>query len=91
MPTYTVKFDRIGRAHPAPLVVKCTDEPSLVNRIARHARRAVSAKSAVVTMQAGARAGYVACGLHASGRFTITVSPPEDAATPGTPDSAAAG
>ena len=82
--TYTVKFERIGRNHNiAPLVTDAADLNDLAEKIHRYARPHVLSRDYAVELNCvdGDGEGFIACGFHCAGDFSISVTPSPDTAT----------
>lgn len=76
MKTYRVTFERIGRNHSvAPMVAKVEDADQLADYIHRHARPHLRSRDYDVKLEIagdGTGHGFIACGMHSGGDFTIT-------------------
>ena len=73
MPRYTVTFERIGRNHHvAPLTVAVATDLELCAEIELYARPHLRSRDfdALVDLDRGT--GFIACGMHGGGNFTIT-------------------
>ena len=71
---YEIKFDRIGRNHEvAPLVAVVEGEADLCRRIRAHARPHLRSRDFDVCVNEYGDGGFLACGMHDGGRFTIII------------------
>ena len=85
MTTYRVSFERIGRDRVAPLVVSANDADDLAKHIHKYARTHLRSRGYAVEVDLEERTGFIACGFHSGGNFTIaeveaTEKAPKDSA-----------
>lgn len=72
MQTYTITFDRIGRNRSvAPLIVDAVGEADLCRKIRAHARPHLRSRDFDVFADVEEGTGFIACGMHTGGQFTI--------------------
>lgn len=72
MNTYRVTFERIGRNHSvAPLVAKAKSARELADHIYKYARPHLRSSDVDVFVELDAGKGFIACGMHTGGSFTI--------------------
>lgn len=71
--TYLVEFERIGRnGFVLPLTVAVASEADLARRIRDYARPHLRSADFDVMIDADAMAGWLTCGMHSGGNFSIT-------------------
>lgn len=72
MKTYQVEFKRVGRNHHvAPITVAVEGEADLCRRIRAHVRPHLRSRDFDVMLDLEAGTGWLACGMHSGGRFTV--------------------
>ena len=79
--TYTVKFERIGRNHSiAPLVTDAVDLNDLAEKIHSYARPHLRSRDYGIELNCvdGEGEGFIYCGFHSGGDFSISVAPSTD-------------
>lgn len=70
---YLVEFERIGRNHAVPpITVDAEGEADLARHIRAHARPHLRSADFDVMISADDMAGWIACGMHSGGNFSIT-------------------
>lgn len=69
--TYRVTFERIGRDRPSPLVVTASDGDDLARQIHKYARKHLRSRDYAVDVDLEERTGFITCGVHSGGNFTI--------------------
>lgn len=75
MQTYHIKFDRIGRNHAvAPMIAKVADADQLAAYIHKHARPHLRSRDYDVIVCLDKGTGFIMCGMHVGGEFTIKQS-----------------
>lgn len=73
LPQYRIIFDRIGRNHGVePLVTKAADADDLADKVHRFARKHLRSRDYDVDLNMDKGEGFITCGMHCGGRFTIT-------------------
>lgn len=73
MDCYEVTFERIGRNHNvARLGVEAADADELSAAIHKYARSHLRSRDYEVVVDLQKGDGFIACGMHCGGRFTIT-------------------
>lgn len=71
--TYRIEFERIGRnRNVAPMVAKVENADQLADYIHRHARPHLRSRDYEVELDLDEGKGWIACGFHCGGEFTIT-------------------
>lgn len=72
MTSYRVTFKRIGRNHAVPdLVTKAADADDLAVAVHKYARKHLASRNYNVAVDLGEGTGFIACGMHNGGEFTI--------------------
>ena len=81
--TYRVAFKRIGRNHDVEdIIAKVNDFDELAEHIYAYARPYLRSRDFEVTFEVcdGEGDGYIFCGMHSGGDFTITIEQPASGA-----------
>ena len=69
---HIVEFERVGRnASVEPLHVLAVGEADLCRAIRRHVRPHLRSRDFDVMLDDDGRGGWLACGMHVGGKFTI--------------------
>lgn len=70
---YQITFDRIGRNRDvAPFNVFVDGESDMARKIRAHARPHIRSRDFDVCIDAEEMTGFIACGMHSGGSFSIT-------------------
>lgn len=73
MKRYLIEFERVGRnRNVAAIFVAVNGEAELARQIREHVRPHLRSRDFDVMLDMDAGAGWIACGMHSGGNFSIT-------------------